>query len=211
MRTTLGIVATLLLLTACASQAIPTGLNAMPTANVLGMGQTRVTYIFDGSGLLYADEETSTVFGTQSGLAFGLEAGVDDVDGKGTVYNLKWRMIPEGFFSPAFALGVQNITSGERPQYYAVMTKSVLPMRVAQISAGAMYDENKDTIGMVGAGVYLGPLTVKADHISGGDKERTSMGASLTFSSFTAGVARFAYDDGRPDDTTYLVSYGARY
>lgn len=191
------------------SFAIPTGLNAMPTANVLGMGATRVEYGFNGSGLLYATPETATIVGTQTGLVLGLEGGIDRVDDVGTVYNVKWRLKNEGLLAPAFAVGVQNIVSGERPQYYGVFTKSIISSRLAQISAGLMLDEDIDTLGMLGAGLYLGPLTLKADTIQGGGQDRTSVGAGLTFAGISFSAAYFAYDTLRPDETTFTVSYNS--
>jgi hypothetical protein len=180
--------------------AIPTGLNAMPTADVLGLGEARFEYEAAGSGKLYVPAN-EVVYGTQTGFILGLEGGLDQVNGD-TLANLKWRMKGEGLITPALAIGAQNI--GDDMQYYAVATKSFL---LAQAHAGILHDTaTDDNITMLGANVNLGPITVKADTLNGGALDRTAVGATLRLGSIA--VTGTSYDfDNTPNEKTFSVSY----
>lgn len=201
MRLIVACVSAVLVLVPLVSHAVPTGLNAMPTAEVLESGQSRISYETE-SGKLYAPAGSS-IYGTQNGLFLGIEVGVDRVSDKGTVYNGKWRLKGEGLILPALAVGVQNITSGEKPQYYAVLTKSLTPAKIVQLHAGLLRDENtNETTGMYGANVDLGPVFVQADRTN----DRTSVGAGFTYQNITAGAIAYDYENA-PNETSLFVSY----
>lgn len=193
------------LLLPLACRAVPTGLNAMPTANTLGLGETRVDWETVGSGKLFVPAN-STLYGTEFGLVLGLEGGADRVPGKATLYNVKWRLRDEGLLFPALAAGAQNIASGEKVQYYAVATKSLLPAQLVQVSAGVMRVEGNTTLAMVGASGKLGPIMLKADRINGGTLKRTGVGASIDIQGLM--VTGTIYDlDNAPNERTIMLSY----
>jgi hypothetical protein len=185
-----------------ACQAIPTGLNIIPTANVLGMGDTRVDSESSNTGKLFAPIDSS-INGTQFGLLLGFEAGIDRVSSKGTVYNAKWRFKGEGTITPALAAGVQNIRAGETPQYYLVASKSIL---LAQGHAGLMRDENGDTLTLLGVNGKVGPIELMADHAQGGNKDRTGLGASFSFSNITVKGTLYDFENA-PTERTITISY----
>jgi hypothetical protein len=183
--------------------AAPTGLNAMPTAEVLAIGEARVQYETDGSGKLFVPPD-GALYGTQVGLLLGLEGGVDEVVDKGTVYNLKWRMQGEGMMRPAIAIGVQNVTPDEKPQFYVVATKSFSP---ASVSAGVLYDGNtKDYLTMVGGRVRYKFLNVRADSLRGGALDRTALGADLIIANFFVSATAYDYRNA-PNETSYSLGY----
>ncbi|HOS42154.1 MAG TPA: hypothetical protein PK794_00530 [Armatimonadota bacterium] len=183
--------------------AVPTGLNAMPTANVLGLGEARFEYESAGSGKLYVPAN-AVVYGTQTGFILGLEGGLDEVGGA-TRANGKWRLKGEGIITPALAIGIQNL--GGDLQYYGVATKSFI---LAAVHAGLLRDTDTDTnVTMLGANANLGPLVVKVDKLNGGALDRTAVGASLRLGTIT--VSGTSYDfDNAPRERTFSVSYTYR-
>lgn len=184
--------------------AVPTGLNIMPTAEVLGFGQQSFYFESDGSGKLFVPRGDSLA-GTQTGFVMGIEGGIDTAGGD-TIYNLKWRFIPEGTFMPALAVGAQNIAGNEGTQYYAVMTKNFLPKGMLQISGGAIRVEDNE-LTMVGAGSKLGPIRVMIDRVNGNEAfDCTAYGASLDLGGFLIGGTQYDYDNG-PDERTFSISY----
>ncbi len=144
----------------------------MPTADILATGQDRVEYESSGSGKFYVPEGGS-LFGTQTGLILGFEAGVDNATQNTTVYNVKWRFWGEGAMMPALAVGVQNVRMGDETQSYAVATKSLVPSGALQVSFGGIHLAG-ETLTMLGGQARLGAITVKADTASGGMLARCS-------------------------------------
>lgn len=180
--------------------AYPTGLNAIPTANILDPLEARVDYESGGSGKLFVPEG-ATLYGTQIGLLLGLEVGMDRISDHDSVYNLKWRLKGEGLVTPAFAVGVQNVAHGMKSQYYAVATKKLL---LADFSAGTLRADG-DTMGMIGVEGKLGPITVKADHVTG-QLNRTSASVGFTWQNVTLTGTTYDIKDV-PNEQTVMLSY----
>ena len=210
---------TALLLLPLISLAVPTGLNIMPTADVLGSGQGRMEYESPGGGLLYIPQG-GWIYGSQSGLFLGIEGGLDDVNGT-TVYNLKWRLLSEGFVLPSFAIGAQNISHDLATQYYAVMTKS-LAGSLLKVSAGMLSDGAEPlafvpelgsvapgaTYTMLGMQSSLGALTFKADEVNGGVLARSALSLGYTFHNFTLTGTLYHFKNA-PDTRTLMLSYSS--
>ena len=196
--------------------AVPTGLNLMPTADVLSPGQIRVDYESAGGGQLYVPSGEALA-GVEGGSPLGLEAGVDQAGSPGLAYNAKWRFWSNGVIMPAIAIGIQGYQTGETAQAYLVATKPLLPTSLLSIagvkadlrlSAGVMRHDSSTAI-MYGASGSLGPFTLKADHINGSDsgKNGDAVGASWTFGkSITLGGTYYFYLT-QPHVTTVTVSY----
>lgn len=187
-------------------QAVPTGLNLMPTAEALGLGSTRFDFETDGSGKLYVPSGSSLV-GSQAGALLGIEGGADQLSPGGTVYNLKWVFKSEGLILPAIAVGAQGIKSGERTEYYAVATKSLVPTGIIKVSGGVMRDNNGDNLLLLGAGLKVGMLMVKADRVSGGDRDAQALSAGLAFKNLTFTGTHYDFKNAS-DTNTLTVSYG---
>jgi len=191
-----------LLLASLACLAIPTGLNIMPTADVLPPGASRLDYESSGTGKLNVPAGSS-IIGTQNGSLFDVEAGIDNINDVGTVYNLKWRFYYGGEGGMQIAAGAQNL--GEDAQYYGVLTRAFGRMK---ISAGAIIGvgEDNETLGMVGARFDLRPLILMVDHVRGDTIERTAGSVGFAFNNLV--LTGTIYDfDGDNTETTVRISY----
>jgi len=198
-----------LLLLPLAVPAVPTGLNLMPTADVLDAGVTRAEYEFNHSGKLYAAPD-ATVVGTQVGSFFAMEGGIDNVTDRGTLYNLKWRPIADGRRGLRAALGAQNLGSDGTPQYYAVATK---PMGRARLSAGVITEPSgRDftTLGMVGLALRGGPVIVKVDHVWNDRVDRSGVSIGLVYHTLAVSGAMYTAD-GASKEYAVTVSFVNRF
>lgn len=196
--------------------AVPTGLNLMPTADVLSAIQTRVDYQSSGGGLLYVPSG-ETVVGVEGGAPLGLEAGVDRAGSLGAMYNAKWQVFGDGLVMPAIAVGVQGLNSKVRAQDYIVATKSLLPTSIislsglqvdARVSAGLLRQNDRTAV-MYGASASLGALSIKADHVNGMAgrvRDGNAVSVGWTFAKcFTVAGTRYFYVT-QPDVTTVSVN-----
>ena len=184
--------------------SVPTGLNIMPTAESVGMAKSQVTYESQGSGKLYVPE-SSTLYGTQFGAIFGVEGGIDQVSGKGTVLNGKWVFRSEGLLFPALAVGVQNVHAGDKSQYYIAATKSLLPSGTLKAHAGLLRLDG-DTLTMIGASAIFSSLILKADHVNGGPLSGSAVSVGIKSSSYTITGTRY-FMENRHDETTFSINY----
>ena len=202
MRITVFVLSVLLAASLC--RAIPTGLNIMPTAEVLPSELVRVDYESSGSGKLFVPTGES-VIGAQAGTFFGLETGFDTVSGKGTVYNVKWRLPGTG--RPALAIGAQNIASEGVPQYYLVATRRL--GRVA-VSGGLITDGggDDDLLGMAGASLRWASAIVRVDHVQGEHARRSAAGVG--FATNRAALLLTAYDIAH-EANTITLTFSIRY
>jgi len=190
-----------------AGLAIPTGLNLMPTADVLTPGESRLDYESSGSGKLNVPPD-GMIIGTENGSLFGFEAGVDNITDLGTVYNVKWRFLNSGEGTTQFAIGAQNF--GEDAQYYGVLTRKLGRMKISGGMITGVGDAD-ETLSMVGARFDARPLILMADHVQGDTIKRTAGSVGLSMSSFT--IIGTAYDFGNDGSTEYTLtlSYGHQY
>lgn len=184
--------------------SVPTGLNMIPTAESLPKAKSSLTYETQGTGKLYVPDG-STIYGTEIGAVFGFEGGIDQVSDKGPVLNAKWVFRSEGLLFPAMAVGVQNVHSGDKSQYYAVATKSLLPKDLLKAHAGLMRLEG-DTVVMFGASATLGALVFKADRVNGGIQDGSALSVGFKSSNYTITGTRY-FMDNRKAETTVSLTY----
>jgi hypothetical protein len=116
-----------------AAQAAPTGLNQIPTADVvprsqlslqLQNGNTEVS----GGGSVF--REPQPVLQSECGLPWNVEAGLDvapsDPPGEyRPELNVKWRPVPEDYRVPAAAIGVTQLGPGFTPNGFFVLSKTL--------------------------------------------------------------------------------------
>jgi len=193
-----------LLLIPLAALAVPTGLNIMPTADILATGQERVEYESNGSGKFYVPQG-DLLYGTQTGFQ-GFEGGIDNATSKTSIYNLKWRLVKENVLLPSLAVGMQNVMMGQEPQSYAVVTKSIGPNGMLRASVGLMHITG-ETLTMIGAQGSMGPLVVKADTASGNILSRSAVSTGYTLGKGFTVTGILYHFDNAPNEKTVLLSY----
>lgn len=156
----------------------PSGLNVMPTADVLDEGVVSLETESDGNARPWGDDCDRFAL-LQFGVGNGIELGVDRcLNDPNTWVNFKWRVRNESAGSPAVALGTQAVTDNGRPQPYAVTTKSLGRMRV---HAGII-DIDHELRWMFGLDRPLGSrVTLQADYISG-DENSMTYGVAVSLS-----------------------------
>jgi hypothetical protein len=124
------------LLLACvvarAAHAAPTGLNQIPTTDLVPFGQATLQ-IQNGNTAVRGTtlaEQPQLVGQSQFGLPLRCEAGLDVApsdppDEYRPVLNLKWNPLAEGYWNPAAAVGVLGLGVGFDPNYYLVLSKTL--------------------------------------------------------------------------------------
>ncbi len=194
-------VSAIVLLTPLAGWSAPTGLRIIPTADVLATGQQRYEYEGDGSGKLYMPV-TSTLLGVQADFGNHSEVGVDQVSSVGQVYNLKWQFLPESTL-PAMAVGVQNITSGHKVQYYLVGSKTFAQLR---LHAGMLRDEDGQAVTLLGTNLTYSIVTVSAEQAHGGRFDRFAYAIAFNYRSFSV-IGTEYHLEGQSRTHTVAVAY----
>ncbi|MEN6372183.1 MAG: hypothetical protein ABFD64_09245 [Armatimonadota bacterium] len=194
-------VLTLIVLTAPVFGAA-SGLNLMPTADVLEKGTAAVETERAGEQFhMFTSKESALLM--QLGLGKDIEIGYDDYsDGKTFgAWNVKlavaWR---NGF--PAAAIGVQNVGNGIKPQPYAV---GHIPFVCGRLHAG-LIGINGSTHPMFGYDRSLNErLMFQADYIEG-DENAGSLGLSFNLSSSIGITAAYIRNNVGPDRDNCLLT-----
>jgi hypothetical protein len=202
-----GVITTMLvgLMLPSATQAAPTGLNLMPTADLLAAEEAVSEFEVDGARLF--DSECSQWALLQVGVSDRVEVGVDRCfDGeKDTFGNAKLLLAREGR-GPAVALGVQNVAPGAQAQPYLSLAKDV---GRARLHLGAIRLDGR-VEAMAGIERGIGDrLTLLLDHVTG-DGAATGVGLSVNVApglSLTA--ARIFVHIGDEDDSWQFLLSGA--
>jgi len=113
--------------------AAPTGLNTIPTPDLVPMNQYNI--VGQNSNTLVAAHPT--VFQRpvllpqfESGVTDSTEAGVDIIPGRTpghytAALNLKWKPVWELYDRPAVGIGIIQPVTGFSPTYYLVVTRTI--------------------------------------------------------------------------------------
>lgn len=156
----------------------PSGLNVIPTTDVLGNREISLEAESDGRGQPWGDDCTRLLL-FQIGLGNGFEAGIDHcLDDPELWLNVKWRLQDESTGRPAVACGIQGISNNESAQPYLAIHKSVGSVR---LHTGLIVIDRK-TRWMGGIDRPLGNrITLQADYINGSENAFTyGVGISLS-------------------------------
>ncbi len=150
----------------------PTGLNVIPTADVLD----KDVFILEtpcSGGLRFGPEGDSYAL-LQIGVGKGMEIGLDQREMNGHIdawLNAKWRCLEEDGVRPAVAIGVKNFSKDTKKQPYLVMSKS---LKLGRLHAGIIKIEDVSRM-MLGFDKTLNQkLAVQADYISGAENRFTA-------------------------------------
>jgi hypothetical protein len=156
----------LAVLATSAALAVPSSLNVMPTADVVGKGKCLVEIEADGHATPLAEGAQVWLL-TDFGIGDRLEAGVNRVEGPGLsrwTMDAKLQLVPESGRVPALAIGATDITRRDDGSlWYAVATKGLGPVR-----ATVGYQRDFASRLMLGGAYSLtGKLTLLSDWSSG--------------------------------------------
>lgn len=156
----------------------PSGLNVIPTADVLDQGGISLEAESAGSGRPWSDNCDQFAL-LQVGVGKGLEIGLDRcLNDSGSWLNVKWQAHQERSGAPGLAFGVQSISAGDKAQPYVVAMRS---FGATRIHAGAARMGGRPRW-MLGVDRPLGHrVTLQADYISGDENALTyGVAAALT-------------------------------
>lgn len=149
----------------------PSGLNAIPTTDVLDPGVRSLEMESAGTGNPRGSDCDGVAL-LQCGIGYGVELGVDRSTSSDSDYwiNVKWRVRDETGAVPAVAFGTQSISDGDRPQHFAVATKS---FGLTRLHSGIIGIEHK-TRWMLGVDHPLGnKFTFMSDYINDDENSAT--------------------------------------
>jgi hypothetical protein len=156
--------------------AAPTGLNLIPTAEVLPRRAASLELEATGSGLFPGRRSTQAAL-SQIGLTSRLEAGLDHAlrHAPGdSLFNAKWQVVASARGGPALAVGVQSVAGGYSAERYLMLMQTVGSLR---LHAGAFRAAGTTRL-LAGLDRPLGTTVLQADHIGGGEGV-TSVGLAV--------------------------------
>jgi hypothetical protein len=192
----------LVVLAPIAARAAPTGLNQIPTPDLVPFGQASLQLQngnteVRGSGSVF--HRPQPVPQSEFGLPWDMEAGLDVAPSDPPhayrpELNLKWSPFHEDYWVPAAAVGATQLGVGFTPNYFLVLTKTLnyqqlqyqkfrahhrnIKLRGVRVHAGILYVGNAWRA-MVGTDVEVNDWFVfYADWLSGGSNA-VSLGGVL--------------------------------
>ena len=121
------------LLLPSAVQAAPTGLNQIPTTDLVPVRQVSLQLANgnsevrgDGSVFHQPELEPQSEFGLPWDIETGLDvAPSDPPHDYRPILNAKWSPLHEGYWIPAAAIGTQQIGDGFAPNYFFLLSKTL--------------------------------------------------------------------------------------
>lgn len=187
-----------------AACAAPTGINQIPTADIMPFGYV-VLGVQNGNTLVVQHptffEEPVPNLQSQFGISRRIEVGLDLQPTNGTsdyraAANFKWAAVREDYDAPGIGLGVTNIGPGFQPVGYVIFTRTLnfteaqyhkfrahhrhIHQHGFRVHAGALVS-GAAIYPMVGTDMELGDNFVfSADWISGGPNA-ASIGGTYVF------------------------------
>ena len=185
-----------------AAQAAPTGLNQIPTTDLVPIGQATLQ-LQNGntevSGRRSFFHRPELVPQSEFGLPWNFEAGLDVAPSNPPhdyrpILNVKWNGVREGYHVPAMAVGATQLGAGFVPNYFLVLSKTLnyqqiqyqkfrahhrnIKLRGIRVHAGILRGANAWNA-LVGADVEVNDHFVfYADWISGAENS-VSLGGVL--------------------------------
>jgi hypothetical protein len=174
-------IALLALIAAPPAWAAPSGLNLIPTADVLADQTVALEYLAEGVQLF--DRDCNHWALLEAGVGGRLEFGVDRCfSGEGdTAGNLKYLLSEPAPGRPAVAVGVQALAAGDDPQPYLVATAEAGRLR---LHAGAVLLGNQGQLMLGLEAPLVRRFGLQIDHITGADNSsgigvRAELGKSV--------------------------------
>lgn len=183
----------------------PTGTALIPNAEVLLFGETSASYEFNGSGRLDSSDQDGT-YGLQTGLMGGIETGIDYGSDNKPIYNAKYQYNSgDGGVLPSIAIGMQNLGSKRKVQYYAVATAST-PYKLMSASFGLLRKSSNEYITMASVEGKYDLLKLSADYANGGGLNRHSYSAGIVTNNLTFTYTRYHIQNSNLN-YSFMVGY----
>jgi len=186
----------------------PTGLNVVPTADVL----SKDTYVVlsPWSGGLRFGPEGEIYSLLQVGAGRSVEVGLDQWVNNGILdsrLNAKWKLMEEESGRPAIAIGVQNVARYSNDQPYMVATKALDRSGRSRLHAGLISMDGASRA-MLGLDKSCGPtIALQADYVSGNENSLTA-GFALKLAESTALWVARSFPNGSGSKSDYFVRLG---
>jgi hypothetical protein len=121
-----------LAIAACGVSALaaPSGLNMIPTADVLEPGTVSIETESEGRGMAWGDECDRFML-MQLGMGHGVEIGMDTcTNADASWLNVKWQMGSGTKSTPGIAVGLQGVSEASKSQPYFACARSFGKARV---------------------------------------------------------------------------------
>jgi hypothetical protein len=192
----------LVLLCAHAAHCAPSGLNIMPTTDVLDPGVVSLETESIGPGTPWsADAAVGLLF--EIGLGNGWEAGVDHLfDSGNTWLNVKYRVCEESEARPALAVGLEAIGADAGIQPYLTASKSLGATR----GHLGMFGIGRTNRAMLGLDRPLSRrVTFQADYVSGAPNALT-YGLEINLNDTVALTIARANANSAETEDAYIVN-----
>jgi hypothetical protein len=211
------------------AQAAPTGLNQIPTTDLVPVGQVTVqlqngnTEVNGDSSVVHQPELTPQ---SEFGLPYDMEAGLDVAPSDPPhdyrpMLNLKWSPLHEGYWVPGGAAGVTQLGVGFTPNYFVVLSKTInygqlqyqkfrahhrnIKLRGIRVHAGILRTANAWRA-LVGTDAQVSDrFVIYADWISGGQNSM-SLGGVLVLTQHDSIQASFLKGNDEEEPNGVLVA-----
>ena len=123
----------LLVLLPAVARASPTGLNQIPTTDLVPFGQLTLQLgngNSDVSGGASVFHQPELIPQSEIGLPWNMETGLDVAPSSGPdeyrpIFNIKCTPVQEGYWIPAVGSGISQVGPGFTPNYYLTLTKTL--------------------------------------------------------------------------------------
>lgn len=204
-REQLWVFAWLILLVVPSSSVLgaPSGLNVIPTADVLDRGVVSLEMEAAGSGDPFGRGWDGFML-FQVGVGHGVEIGFDSTvrGGADNLLNAKCCVLSEEGWAPALAVGIQAVTGRDRPEPYVVATRSVGESRFH----GGVIDLQGKARWMAGMDYRLAKaVTFQVDYVSGSGNQAT-VGLCVDLTEGLSLTAASSWNNADKGDRGYVLN-----
>lgn len=158
-----GLVLTLAMGATLAIAGGPSGLNIIPTTDIVPFNNWIGSFQNGNTNLTGLPFYRRPVFLTQTqfGIDNMFEAGIDhaqtaDIDGNQLVFNAKALLLNEDDLLPNIAAGIMNVTQGQAPSYYITISKTLNYSQQQEQRFRAHHRRNRK---LLGRRVHFGFMT----------------------------------------------------
>ena len=230
MRHELALVIAIVCVSRACAWASPTGLVQIPTAQTLAPRQVNLSLQNGNTSVAEQPtlvQEPLPLVQSQSGIVPDIEGGLDVVPSKPPgeyrpEANLKWRIVDEGEWQPAGAIGAAQLGVGFAQSYYAVLSKTLnytsieyqkfrahhrnIKLRGFRIHAGIEYDGYAPRA-LLGTDLEVSDFLVLSSDWISGRSYAVSLGGSIVFDQNISLTVAGLYGNAGTDHDGLFLQY----